>query len=149
MSAQHTQGPWRWEINEKHRSVHLVGGRPFYDLTIIEPIRWGMNGATFHIRDTAVDGMNLMHKLHDRRDWIAPFPGRAHHASWCANVVHPDMRLIAAAPELLEALTRLLQVFPTDVDMAEAGWNAREIDDACTAHETAVAAVRNATGDPK
>lgn len=103
-ATKHTPGPWRWQLNETHRSVSLVGGRPQYDLTIVEPIRWGMSGATLHIRDTAVDGMNLMHKLHERRDWIAPFAGRAHHAKWCADIVHPDMRLMAAAPDLLEAL---------------------------------------------
>ena len=42
-------------------------------------------------------------KLHERRDWTAPFKGRAHHADWCKDVVHPDMRLIAAAPRLLKA----------------------------------------------
>lgn len=107
-TARHTEGPWRWELNEKHRSVQLVGGRPMYDLTIIQPIRWGLGGATLFIRDTAHDGMNLMHKLHERRDWIAPHHGRAHHASWCADVVHPDMRLMAASPLLLAALNRTL-----------------------------------------
>lgn len=103
--AKHTPGPWRWEYNEKHKSVHLVGGlRPLYDLTIFQPVRWGMNRAGLMIRDTAHDGMNIMHKLHERPDWIAPFEGRQHHADWCANVIHPDMRLIAAAPELLMAL---------------------------------------------
>jgi hypothetical protein len=104
MEAKHTPGPWRWELSEKHRQLQLVGGKPTYDLTIIRPERWGMHGATLEIRDTAYGGMNIMHKLHDRRDWIAPHAGRAHHADWCANVVHPDMRLIAAAPDLLEAL---------------------------------------------
>lgn len=113
-TASHTPGPWRWEINEKHKHVHLVGGRPQYDLTILEPIRWGMNRATFFIRDTAFDGLNLMHKLHERRDWIEPFAGRDHHKHWCANVVHPDMRLIAAAPDLLEAA------------QAEEEWRGRE-----------------------
>lgn len=102
--AKHTSGPWRWEFNKKHRSIHLVGGdRPLYDLTILEPTRWGMHGAGLMIRDTAHDGMNIMHKLNERSDWIAPFPGRDHHTHWCANVVHPDMRLMAAAPDLLEA----------------------------------------------
>lgn len=41
-----------------------------------------------------------------------------------------------------EALTRLLQVFPTDIDMAEAGWNSREIDDACNAYDAAQSALR-------
>ncbi len=102
-TAVHTPGPWRWELNETTRSVHLVGGRPQFDLTIIEPTRWGMNRATFMIRDTAHDGMNIMHKLHERRDWIAPFPGRDHHARWCASITHPDMRLIESAPVLLAA----------------------------------------------
>ena len=34
---------------------------------------------------------------------------RAHHATWCADVTHPDMRLMAAAPDLLESLKALLE----------------------------------------
>lgn len=109
MSAAHTPGPWRWELNEKHKDLSLVGGRPQYDLTIIQPIRWGMGNATLFVRDTAHDGMNLLHKLHERRDWITPFPGRAHHASWCAGVTHPDLRLIEAAPDLLQRLDAAVQ----------------------------------------
>ena len=108
MTAQHTAGPWRWELNEQAKTLHLVGGKPLYDLTIIEPARWGMNRATLMIRDTAHDGMNIMHRLDERRDWIAPFPNREHHAKWCADVTHPDMRLIASAPELLAMVQRLL-----------------------------------------
>ena len=106
MSApKHTAGPWRWEFNRKHKQMHLVGGVPTYDLTIMEPVRWGMHGNGLMFRDTAYDGFNIMHKLHEREDWVKPFPGRDHHAKWCANVIHPDAVLIAAAPELLEALT--------------------------------------------
>lgn len=109
-AAQHTPGPWRWELSQKHKTLQLVGGRPTqYDLTIIQPTRWGMGSATLFIRDTAPDGFNLLHKLHERPDWIATFPGRAHHAGWCADVTHPDMRLIAAAPDLLAALQAVLQ----------------------------------------
>jgi len=104
MKAKHTPGPWRWEFNHKHKSLHLVGGVPTYDLTIMEPIRWGMNGGTLQFRDTAHDGVNIMHKLHDRADWTEPFENREHHVKWCANIVHPDARLMAAAPDLLEAL---------------------------------------------
>lgn len=104
MSAKHTPGPWRWELNEKHRNLHLVGGVPQFDLTIMDFERWGMQGATVRLRDTAHGGMNIMHKLHERRDWIAPFSGRKHHSDWCLDVIHPDMRLIAAAPELLKVL---------------------------------------------
>jgi hypothetical protein len=102
--TKHTPGPWRWEFNKEHRSVHLVGGKPQFDLTIIDFCRWGMNGATMRLRDTAHDGYNLMHDLHKRPDWIAPQPGREHHKSWHQLVTHPDARLIEAAPDLLEAL---------------------------------------------
>lgn len=104
--SNHTPGPWRWEVNMKSKSLHLVGGQPMFDLTIIEPTRWGMDGATLMIRDTAHDGMNIMHKLHERDDWWQAFPGRGHHADWCAAVRHPDMQLIEAAPYMLEALRK-------------------------------------------
>jgi hypothetical protein len=77
MSAQHTPGPWRFEFNAQHRHVHLVGGKPQFDLTIMDFCRWGMHGATMLLRDTAHDGMNIMHKLHERPDWIAPQPALA------------------------------------------------------------------------
>jgi hypothetical protein len=102
--SKHTPGPWRWELNEAHKSLSLVGGRPRFDLTIIQPIRWGMGSATLFVRDTAEDGINLLYKLHERRDWIAPFPGREHHAAWCKGAKHPDLTLIEAAPDLLAAL---------------------------------------------
>ena len=105
MTATHTPGPWRWEINLKSKVLHLVGGQPRqYDLTIMDFDRWGMGRAVATLRDTAHDGMNIMHRLCDRMDWIEEFPGRGHHFDWCASVNHPDMRLMAAAPDLLDAL---------------------------------------------
>ena len=117
---KHTPGPWRWELNESSKSLQLVGGRPQFDLTIIEPIRWGMGSATLLVRDIALDGMNLLHKLHERRDWIAPFPGREHHARWCVGVNHPDLRLIEAAPELLEALKEIFN--SSTAEFSEEQW---------------------------
>lgn len=103
-AVPHTAGPWRWEFNRKHKIMQLVGGKPTYDLTIMDFDRWGLAGAVATLRDTAHDGMNIMHRVCDRPDWVAPFDGRAHHADWCSAIIHPDMRLMAAAPDLLDAL---------------------------------------------
>lgn len=108
IAAPHTTGPWRWEFNRKHKSMSLVGGKPMYDLTIMDFDRWGMGGAVATLRDTAHCGFNIMHRLCDRPDWIAPFEGRTHHADWCSDIVHPDMRLMAASPDLLAALQKLV-----------------------------------------
>lgn len=117
--AAHTPGPWRWEFNALHKSLHLVGGKPAYDLSIMDFTRWGMRGATVCLRDTAHDGFNIMHKLHERSDWIAPFPGRPHHAHWCAAVTHPDMRVIEAAPDLLAALCAMVREYEGYFEGAE------------------------------
>lgn len=57
----------------------------------------------------------------------------------------PSARLIAAAPELLEALQSLLKSFPTEDDMHIAGWEQSEIDSACRDYAAARAAVAKAT----
>lgn len=114
-----TPGPWQWEINMQSQTLHLVGGRPKHDLTIMDFVRWGMGGAVARLRDTAVDGMNIMHRLPGRNDWIAPFPGREHHADWCANVTHPDMQLIAASPTLYEALSALTDWYEWSLEQSE------------------------------
>ncbi len=75
-----------------------------FDLTVMDFARWGMGHAVPRFRDTSEDGMNLMDRLCDKPEWVAPEPGREHHKSWHQLVTHPDARLIAAAPELLEAL---------------------------------------------
>lgn len=106
MTPKHTPGPWRWELNETSKDLLLVGGKPQFDLTIIKPTRWGMGSATLLVRDTAHDGMNILHKLHERRDWVQPFPGRDHHSKWCTGVKHPDLQLIEAAPVMLDALRK-------------------------------------------
>jgi hypothetical protein len=110
MSGVHTPGPWRWEINRNSKNLHLVGGKPMYDLTVMDFERWGMGGATARLRDTSEDGMNILYRVHEREDWIEDFSGRSHHAHWCSAIVHPDAALIAAAPDLLEALLGVLRV---------------------------------------
>lgn len=130
--SKHTAGPWRWEFNAKYKSMTLVGGKPQFDLTIMDFGRWGMGGAVAVMRDTAHDGFNIMHRVCDRPDWIAPFEGRAHHADWCAEIIHPDMRLMASAPDLLAALQGVLLV----------------ADRATGEFDAARAAIKKAIGEP-
>ena len=103
---KHTAGPWRWELDEKSKSIALVGGIRTYDLTIMDFERWGMHGAIPRLRDTNPenDGFNLMDRC---TKWSTKVPGREHHAAWFKAIDHPDMRLIEAAPDLLASLIEL------------------------------------------
>jgi len=95
----HTPGPWRWEFNKQAKSVYLVGGAPRDDMTVMQFARWGM-GHAVPLFNLAINGnlYDIMDRLCDRPKWTKPFPG----ADWRMDVVHPDARLIAAAPDLLE-----------------------------------------------
>lgn len=104
-----TKGPWRWEMNLQSKTVHLVGGKPQFDKTVMDFERWGMGGAAPRFNEAiAGNEYNIMSRVHEKREWIKPFDGRAHHAKWCAAIDHPDAALIAAAPELYSALETLM-----------------------------------------
>ena len=117
--SKHTPGPWRWEFNGEYRRVHLVGGCPRYDLTIMDFERWGMRGATMRLRDVAHDGMQLLYRVHERPDWIAPEAGREHHKSWHQLLTHPDARLISAAPDLKERLQSAIDALDRLTDLID------------------------------
>lgn len=91
-----------------------------FDLTVMDFARWGLGGAVPRFRDTSEDGFNLMDRLCDNPEWIAPEPGREHHKSWHLLVTHPDARLMAAAPDLLAALEGVLRVADRKTDEFDA-----------------------------
>ena len=109
--SKHTPGPWQWQFNKTSKSVHLVGGKPLFDKTVMQFGRWGMGGAVPFF-NSAITGhqWNIMERLSDMPGWLKPFPGREHHSHWHMDVTHPDAVLMAAAPELLEALQCLLRL---------------------------------------
>ncbi len=96
-----TPGPWRWEVNHKSKQVQLCGGAcPKYDLTVMDFARWGMGGAAPRFSDER----GIMHRSDGLTVTVA---GREHHAAWFQDIRHSDARLIATAPELLEALQEM------------------------------------------
>jgi hypothetical protein len=109
MNSKHTPGPWRWEVNEKFKSVSLCGGKPQFDKTVMDFVRWGMSGAAPRFLTNEI--------ILERIDSFAvPHPERKHHASWFKIVNHPDACLIAAAPELYFWSKELLAALPTSRD---------------------------------
>jgi len=117
VSAKHTPGPWRWEVNRKSKVINLVGGHPQFDKTVMDFERWGMGGASPRFALQFGDA-HIMTRLCDNPEWIKPLSGRSHHADWCAGVAHPDAKLIEAAPELLGAVRSAVSLL-TDPDAGE------------------------------
>ncbi len=137
MNTKHTPGPWRWEINEKSKIVRLCGGRPKYDLTVMDFVRWGMGGATPRFRNASDHGL-----LERCIVWAKAVIGRSHHAHWFKALDHPDARLIAASPELLEALQACEIELTIMEDMYPNACSKRE-----SALASARAAIAKATGE--
>ncbi|MEO7719427.1 MAG: hypothetical protein ABIY70_24765 [Capsulimonas sp.] len=83
-SPRHTPGPWCWVNfgNEPHLATAHSGSK-----TVLDAVRKGQRDVAF--RNRVTEGRSLM----------IPF-----------DPSHPDSRLIAAAPELLDALRDLLDL---------------------------------------
>jgi hypothetical protein len=105
--SKYTPGPWRWEINPKSRIIQLCGGKPKYDLTVLGFTRWGMNSA----QPVVMADKNGIELLCNAENFKKVEPGREHHRDWFQLLDHPDLNLIAAAPDLLVALRDACEYF--------------------------------------
>lgn len=129
-NQKHTPGPWRFEVNEKSKSLRLCGARHF-DLTVMDFVRWGMGGAQPRFRADA-DNLHIMRKV---TEFAAPLEGREHHESWFKIINHPDSRLVESAPELLDSVETLFELLcesichgmPVDEKVANARNTAAEL----------------------
>ena len=103
----HTRGPWRWEYRANSKNMQLCGGERPFDETVMSFARVGMGGAGPMIRVKSPSGYELLERFVDRPELAVPAPGREHHKEWFQLVSHPDLLLMAAAPELLAENERL------------------------------------------
>lgn len=107
--TDHTPGPWRWELNRTSKSVHLCGGPPKkgfgrYDLNVLTFKRYGIQGAAPVFWNWDLE--RFVGDPHRADELALDVKGREHHSHWFADIDHPDARLIAAAPEMLDALVQ-------------------------------------------
>lgn len=94
----YTPGPWRWELSERGKQIRLCSRS---NMTVMDFVRWGMSGAIPRF-------LSPEHLLRKATDHGVIVPGREHHAEWFKTLDHPDAKLIAAAPQLAEALKDVL-----------------------------------------
>ena len=95
-----TPGPWVWSLNKKTHHITLTG-KFGWGHTVMDFVRYGMNSAAprFNVDD-------LMYRADALASVIA---GEEHHVDWNMDINHPDANLIAAAPDLLQVLKRIIK----------------------------------------
>lgn len=105
-----TKGPWRWNLNLKSKSVQLEGVTGMSE-TVMDLKRWGTNGAKLRfLRDGLMVDCDNLTKAH---------PNREHHKHWCADIEHPDAKLIVDARNVLPELLRGYRALMREVESCE------------------------------
>jgi len=95
-----TPAPWRWELNEKSKDIKICGGKPMYDATVMDFVRYGMGGAAPRFQVEIAPDISILERS---EVFGIEVKGREHHAKWFKTIDHPDANLISAAPDLLQA----------------------------------------------
>lgn len=138
---KHTPGPWEWFGNARSNSIYLAtthSGRRY----VMGFKRWGFSGAQpqFQPGDRGlVDASELLKFEVGDRDVVGVKQAKANTSVYRMDVKGidcADARLIAAAPELLEAIVKLRH----NMRMSVTGVEARK------AWDKANAAIAKATG---
>lgn len=141
MKAEYTPGPWAWFGNAGSNSLYLAtthSGRRF----VMGFKRWGFSGAQPQFQPEGrglVDASKLLQFQVGDRDVRGVEQAKANSSVYrldVAGIDCADARLIAAAPELLEALKGMLRVCPRE----RGGMVLAE-------YEAARAAIAKATGE--
>lgn len=112
--AAATPGPWRWEVSLKSKQISLNGGKPRYDLTVMDFERWGMAGARPRLLERS-SGHGLM-LMTSADKFAAEVPGREHHREWFQTLNHPDAEFIAHARQDVSALVAEVKSLRAEVD---------------------------------
>jgi len=110
METKHTPGPWRWELNKRHKQIQLCGGVPKFDLIVMDFVRYGMQRAQPRFLDPKERDEHSLNVMSPADNYSSIVPGREHHEDWFRNISHPDAQLIASAPDLLQALDSISNV---------------------------------------